>query len=274
MPIKLLALDVDGTLLRSDGAIDPRDEAAIARARAAGITVTLSTGRLASGSLAIARRLGIRVPLVCADGATIVEPRDGAVLESRTIDVAVAEAIVRRLEEHGLSRFVFTHEVIHGDATAASHLPYVTAWTKDIRLHDRLAEQAPWRDEGAITMALGIGDERRVAQAHAAVSRDHADALDAAMFGVRGGQYALRMLRSGIHKGDGLSRLGARLGVRREEVAVVGDWLNDLAMFAWAGRSFAMGQAPSPVREAATDVLSATSAEGGGVAEAIGALLG
>jgi hypothetical protein len=82
------------------------------------------------------------------------------------------------------------------------------------------------------------------------------------------------MLRRGVDKADGLTRLCARLGIEREEVVVVGDWLNDLSMFAWAGRSFAMGQAPLSVQEAATDRLAATSAEGGGVAEAIARALG
>ena len=53
-----------------------------------------------------------------------------------------------------------------------------------------------------------------------------------------------------------------------------GDWFNDVPMFAWAGRSFAMGQSPHGVRSCATDVLEATSATGGGVAEAIDRWLG
>jgi hypothetical protein len=56
-------------------------------------------------------------------------------------------------------------------------------------------------------------------------------------------------------------------------VAAVGDWYNDLGMFAYAGRSFAMGQAPEAIHQAATDRLVATSVDGGGIAEAIAALL-
>jgi hypothetical protein len=268
-PRKLLALDVDGTLLRHDGVIDPRDAAAIARAQAAGVTVTLATGRLATGSLHLARALGFDVPLVCADGATLVDPRTGACLEGRTIEVEVAEAIMIVLHAHGLSRFVFTHDVIHGDDFARPHRPYVSAWSEDVRFHERLTARAPWREDGAITMTIGIGDEARVVEAHAAITRDHEATVDVASFGTRTGEHAVRMLRRGISKADGLARLCARLGVAREDVTVVGDWLNDLTMFAWAGRSFAMGQAPPSVKDAATDRLDATATQGGGVAEAI-----
>jgi hypothetical protein len=271
---KLLALDVDGTLLRSDGFVDPRDRAAIARAREAGVTVTLATGRLASGSLAIARALKLDTTLVCADGASLVDPVSGAILDARTIDVEVAEAIMLVFDAHALSRFVFTHDVIHGDEIGRPYVDYVSAWTRDVQLHQHLAEVAPWRAAGAITMAIGIGEEADVARAHAVVARDHESTVDLLSFGTRSGGHALRMLRRGVDKADGLSRLCARLGIEREEVVVVGDWLNDLSMFAWAGRSFAMGQAPLSVQEAATDRLVATSAEGGGVAEAIARALG
>ena len=68
-------------------------------------------------------------------------------------------------------------------------------------------------------------------------------------------------------------RLAARLDVPRERVAVVGDWFNDLGMFKAAGRSFVMAQAPELVKQAATDRLRSSSATGGGIAEAIAALM-
>ena len=86
---------------------------------------------------------------------------------------------------------------------------------------------------------------------------------------------ALRQLQDKHHHlpDEELKALAVRLGVPRARVAVIGDWLNDLGMFKYAGRSFAMGQAPSIVRDAATDIVRSTSATGGGVAEAIAALV-
>jgi hydroxymethylpyrimidine pyrophosphatase-like HAD family hydrolase len=80
-------------------------------------------------------------------------------------------------------------------------------------------------------------------------------------------------LPGGCDKGQMLAELARRLGMPRTRVAAVGDWLNDLGMFGFAGRSFAMGHAPTSVRNAATDVLRSTSRAGGGIAEAIAALI-
>jgi hydroxymethylpyrimidine pyrophosphatase-like HAD family hydrolase len=71
-----------------------------------------------------------------------------------------------------------------------------------------------------------------------------------------------------------LAQLAERLALPRARVAAVGDWLNDIGMFKFAGRPFAMAHAPDVVRAAATDVLAATAARGGGVAEAIARLIG
>src|SRR3954452_5387377 len=69
---RLLIVDIDGTLVRRDGSMDPRDPQAIRRIGATGTMVALATGRLATGALRAARELGIRAPLICADGSVIL----------------------------------------------------------------------------------------------------------------------------------------------------------------------------------------------------------
>jgi hydroxymethylpyrimidine pyrophosphatase-like HAD family hydrolase len=102
----------------------------------------------------------------------------------------------------------------------------------------------------------------------------HAEALDTVYFSLAGqSAWAVRSLPRGCDKGDMLARLAHSLQVPAAQVVAIGDWFNDIAMFRYAGRSFAMGHAPDLVREAASDVLSATSVRGGGVAEAIAVLI-
>ena len=102
----------------------------------------------------------------------------------------------------------------------------------------------------------------------------HADALDTVHFGMGGMTlWAVRSLPRGCDKGEMLARLAAHIGIPRTGVAAIGDWFNDVGMFKYAARSFAMGQAPDIVRQAATHVVKSTSATGGGVAEAIAALI-
>ena len=70
-----------------------------------------------------------------------------------------------------------------------------------------------------------------------------------------GGTQVVRLLAKGTSKGAALAALAHDLGVARENTAVAGDWLNDLSMFEYAARSFAMPQAPEQVKQVATDRL-------------------
>jgi Cof subfamily protein (haloacid dehalogenase superfamily) len=261
---------MDGTLLRADGAIDPRDRRAIADVHARGVAVTLATGRLASGAIPTARELGITAPLVCADGGLTIHAETGEWLEHRTIGLAVAEGCARALSAHALAPFVMMHDAIHADASGEAHCDWIRVWTTTVHVHARLCDAPDWKHEGRVAMAVGVGAREAVLAAAAALAQAHAEHVEAVTFAVRGrAQWAVLLRPRGISKGASLARLSARLGVAREDVAAVGDWHNDVSMLSWAGRSFAMGQAPESVRASAKETLAATSATGGGVAEAI-----
>jgi len=74
---------------------------------------------------------------------------------------------------------------------------------------------------------------------------------------------------AGPNKGTALAELCRTAGCTLADAVAIGDWVNDIPMFEVAGRSFAMGTAPDAVRAKASDVLSATAFDGGGIAEAI-----
>ncbi|UQA56392.1 HAD hydrolase family protein [Polyangium aurulentum] len=267
---RLFVTDLDGTLVRTDGSIDPRDLAAIKRAQAAGISVTLATGRLATGALPVARALGLDAPLICADGSILACATTGAPLEQQAIDLEIVEASLRALVGHELAPFAFMHDVIHGDAADGALAVYVRHWTPSLMFHPDLLAGASWRKRGEVAMIFGIGPREGVLAAVEALERAFGEKLAIDRFSLhQGGPWALRAQPRGCSKGEALARLAARTEVGPESVAVIGDFWNDLSMFAWAGRSFAMGQAPETVRLAATDRLEATAETGGGVAEAL-----
>ena len=275
MPIRLLALDLDGTLLRPRGGIDPRDVDAVHRAVEAGITVTIATGRIATGALETARALGMRAPIVCAEGALIVDPAHGAVIERQVLPAHAVESLLATLDAHDLRPFWFTHDEVHGEEAGAAHLDYVNAWSPRVTLHATLRGSTVWARRDEVAMAIGVGDRAAVEAAHARVTEDQAGTLTALAFPVfRADAWTLLARNAAVDKAVGLARVAALLGIDRAEVAVVGDWLNDVPMFRWAARSFVMGQAPPEVAVHATDRLAATHRTGGGVAEAIAKLLG
>lgn len=273
MSARLLALDLDGTLLRRDGTIHPRDATAIRRAREAGVYVTLATGRLVGGTLQHARALELDGAIVCGDGATIASAVTGEVLDSRCVDVETTEGLVGTLGDNGLIAFVFSHGEIHADESARDYDDWVRIWSEQIHYHPVLMESLAWRNDGTVAMTLGIGGHEAVATAHGELDRLWGTRVLNTKFGF-GDRHMVRSFRPECSKGWALSRLAERLAIPREECVVVGDWYNDLSMFEWASRSFAMAGAPDDVRKAATDRLDARAGEGGGVAEAIDRFLG
>ncbi len=276
MPLALLALDLDGTLLRPDGTVDARDARAVRRAIEAGVAVTLATGRVSTGTLPTARALGLVHPLVCADGGLLVDAATGERLEQTAISLATASDVIDAFDSHSLAAFVLMHDAIHCDERGRGHTEYVRTWTTNVSVHEHLGRASAWRRDGEIALTVGIGTQDDVAGALERLSASHADRIDVVSFKINraGDRWAIMTRPSGCTKGTGLERVARRLGVAHEHTAVVGDWLNDVPMFQWAHRSFAMGQAPAPVRAAATDTLTATSSTGGGVAEAIERWLG
>jgi Cof subfamily protein (haloacid dehalogenase superfamily) len=268
---RLLCLDLDGTLLHADGSIAASDRAAIERARREGVLVTIGTGRLVSGALPTARALGIEVPIICADGGVIVSPTTGAALECTAMTRDTARACLSTMLEHELLPLLFLPDVLHGHAACRELAHYFAGWSPTLAFHDQLEATAPLDD---VVLALALGAQRAVEAARAALIPEHRDILEVASFPFGTDWFAVRIQPRGCAKGTALARLAARLGIAREDVAAVGDWLNDISMLSWAGRSFAMGHAPEIVRAAATDTLVSTAATGGGVAEAIDRWLG
>ena len=273
---RLLALDLDGTLLRHDGVVDPRDVDAIATARAAGLRVTIATGRIATGALPVARQLGLDTTLVCAEGAVLVDPFTGAVVTHTPMSLGLTEGVTQAFGAHDLDAFWFLHDEIHGERGGADVLRYIETWSPRVTLHDVLATSHAWdAHRHQVTMAVGFGTRDAVDRAHASVTTTHGDALLAVTFPASRTEDRWTLLARSAHtdKATGLRAVSAELGIAPAEVAVVGDWINDIPMFRWAGRSFVMGQSPDTVAGHATDRLQATSRTGGGVAEAIGILL-
>lgn len=267
--MRLFATDLDGTLLDREGRVRPRDAAAIADARRRGVVFTIATGRLTSGTLGIARELGLDAPLVCADGGITQCAATERILDRRPIPTARVEVVLAAIAARDLASFVFTHGRIHSCARGVPHHGYVGTWSPAITTHDDVSAAA-WREDpdGAV-MLLGMGDPAPVDDlvSHLAALAPDLDVLafDLERASLLQGRRirCARFVARGVSKGAALAALAERLGIAQGDVAVAGDWHNDLSMFAWAGRSFAMPHAPDEVKRAATDQVN------GGVADAL-----
>lgn len=263
MAYRLLALDLDGTLLRSDHSVDPRDVAAIRELRESGVTVTIVTGRLQSGATAAARACSIDGPIACVEGSHLVELATNTTLAHHAMDAGAVTVLRDAIATHRLAGFVFDAAGIHHDRGGAPFADYVTTWSPNLRV---VEEELAWQTMPLA--AVAIGDADQVAAAHARV-RDLP--LFSVTFAVSmcPGKHALLVRAAGPSKGTALAELCRVAGCTTAEAVAVGDWVNDIPMFEVAGRSYAMGSSPDHVRAKASDSLDTIAGAGGGIAEAI-----
>jgi Cof subfamily protein (haloacid dehalogenase superfamily) len=268
---KLLALDLDGTLLNHSGVAHDADVAAVRNLRSRGIKITILTGRLYSGAREAAELLGIDGPVGCADGSHIVNAKNDRTLLHHGIRGRSAERLRLSLERNDLVAFLFAEDAIVHDERGADYLPYVRTWSTDLRYAHRVTEHALWDSEDGMTAVVALGRESSVGRTVADIQRDTTESMQVAMFPFRrdSEHWGMVARAAGGTKGTALEWVSSHYGISMSETVCVGDWLNDVPMMETAGRSFAMGQAPAEVKAAATDVLDRTIDVGGAIAEAI-----
>jgi Cof subfamily protein (haloacid dehalogenase superfamily) len=265
MRYRLLALDLDGTLLRDDHRVDPRDADAIAELQADGVTVTIVTGRLHSGATDAARSCAIEGPIACVEGSHIVDVAGAETHAHHALADDDAAMVRATLDAHDLSSFVFDASGIRHGHAATAYAGYVRTWSPNLQGVD---DDAAWAT--APLAAVAIGDDGAVAAAHRHL-RGHAARVFSVSFAVRGwpGMSAVLARAAGPTKGTALAELCRIAGCSVADAVAIGDWINDVPMFEVAGRSFVMATAPDAVRAAASDVLATEAGAGGGIREAI-----
>jgi hydroxymethylpyrimidine pyrophosphatase-like HAD family hydrolase len=268
---KLLAVDLDGTLLQHDGTIHDADARAIQHLSELGIPVSIVTGRLFSGSREAARLAKIIGPIACVDGSHIADPVTGQEHLHHAIKGDRASALCDIVGAHGVASFLFAQDAIVHDAAGVPFSPYVRTWSSNILNVDRVTNHPFWEHARGVLGVVSVGPDLAISSMVSRIQRELGETASVVSFPVAryAGLSALVVRAAGTTKGTAIEFLARHHGCSTREVVVVGDWINDVPMFRVAGRSFAMGQAPDDVKQTATDRLAATATTGGGVAEAI-----
>jgi len=255
-PVRLVAIDVDGTLLPAIGqAITQRVARALKAAQQAGVTVAVATGRRPAYTVPLFAGLGLRadMPLIASNGAVVRtlggDPIDRCYMESR-----VARGLCGLLRPFGSLVFTFDRpgrgELVLEDIEEAQGR--VAVWVEANRnaievvrpLEDALIDG----EEPIQGMAAGTVSQMRKAEeavrasewaSHCECVRTEYPARDISI---------LDLLPPGVSKGWALERLAARLGVDRKETMAIGDNWNDVNMLEWAGQGVIMGNAAKELR--------------------------
>ncbi|HLI70976.1 MAG TPA: Cof-type HAD-IIB family hydrolase [Ktedonobacteraceae bacterium] len=267
--IRLIAIDIDGTLLTPDGQITPRTRMAIEAAQRAGIIVTLATARRYFSTGAIATELGLELPLIVYDGALIVNHPARTVLYSRALAAGVAQQVVDVFRQFAVQPVVqpcdcMQEEVWTGPAEY-DHLELATYITLAKGRLRRLPYAQLCAGQADPLRVVAFASEECIQRLLPAVS-----ALACSLHSISLGSYGcaeLAVMHPACSKASGVAALASYYNIPLEQVMAIGDNTNDREMLRSAGWSVAMGQASEEVK-AAAKAVTGTNLEDG-VAQAI-----
>ncbi len=252
--IRLVAIDLDETLLLPDRTISPRAKRAIQAVREQGSEVVLATGRMFCAAEPYARELDLTGPLIAYQGSLVKSVGDRSVWRHLHLAADQLNQLLQWLEEEPVHINLYVDDelwVERMNATAERYAKYSRVAVKEVgRLSDLSLEAA--------TKVVAIGEpavlSRLLPQAkerlgdHMAVNRSYPHFLE---FGHRQAT-----------KAQALAWLGEKLGIEPAAMLAIGDGENDLDMIEFAGIGVAMGNAP-PAIQVAADFVTASNTEDG-----------
>lgn len=251
VPIRLIALDIDGTIVGDDLVLHERTIRAVGEARRRGVRVSIVTGRMATSGMEFARRLGLTETIVGYQGAIAREMGDGReeplgrLLRHRPLDAATALEIVEWTRSVGLTPHFNHLEMLvlpADDPRADDYSRFVGGrLTLVPSLESWLARRR------TVTKVIAVGRRPAPNEAYPEAAARFAGRAEATISHPE----FLEFVAPGVSKGVALRWLARRQGIPMSQVMAVGDQLNDLDMIAAAGHGVAMGNAPEEVRCAA-----------------------
>jgi Cof subfamily protein (haloacid dehalogenase superfamily) len=249
---RLLGLDLDGTLLRSDGTLSDRTRRVLKAVAAAGVEIVVVTARPPRFVAPIAVELDLGAVALCANGAIDYDLGSGKWLAVRPLSRSTAWRVVTSLAVPDVRFAVETGErVVHELGFTIGDFP-------DVRFAAR--DAADMFDMGIPIVKLLARSATRDADDLVAAARTAVgDDIEATQSGGRG---LLEISAPGVSKVAGLARLCAERGISRDEVMAFGDMPNDLAMLRWAGTGYAVANAHPSVRAAAAHHTASNDEDG------------
>ena len=260
LPIELIALDIDGTLIGDDQEIGPRTRAAVRAARQRGVIVGLVTGRMVSSALRFARELELDAPIVGYQGAIIraMPPagskRLGKLYVHTPLRADVAREIVSWTRSMGLDPHLNHLErfIVRSDD------PRADDYSAFIGSDARFAKDLLTSIRHGVSKVMAAGEPPLPTDVLAAARARFAGRADVTVSHPR----FIEFLAPGVSKGRGVRWLARRHGIKLGAVLAVGDQWNDLEMLIEVGHGAAMPTAPAEVRKVARYIAPPLGEEG------------
>lgn len=253
-PLRLVATDLDGTIVRTDGTVSDRTRAAFAAAEAAEVAVALVTGRPPRWMSTMAEETGHRGLAILSNGAIVYDLHEERIVEEHPLDPCTAAEVVAALRQ-AVPGLVFAVE-------RGGRFGHEPAWVPRVAPpDDHLVAEVDELVAEPMVKLLARHDElssdELVARARTVVG----EAATLTHSGV-GSSALLEISGPGVTKASALARLADQLGTGRGGTVAFGDMPNDIPMLAWAGHAVAVANAHPEVRSVADEVTATNDDDG------------
>lgn len=253
--IRLVAMDLDDTLLSSDLTISIGNREMLQKAEKNGLKITLASGRMYRAMLPYAQILGMRnIPLIAYNGALIKHADHGRTIAHRPLRRLLVEQIISNLKELGLHVNVYSDDRLYIEKMTAEARVYMEISRVEPEIVGDFSRYTP----EDCTKVLAIGDPQRMTGIKARMAEVFGERVHVT---ISKPQY-LEFVSAGVNKALALREVAAYYGFEREEVMAIGDGLNDLEMIKWAGVGVAVDNAPLEVKQAADWVSPSSDRDG------------
>ena len=259
--MQAFACDLDGTLIDRRGVLGPRTLAAITRSQQAGVPVLVATGRMFRSVERYLEQAGIEDPVVCYQGAAVVDPRTREFLLHAPLELDLAREAIAALQHHGLSPNVYVDDQL-----------YVAEETEYSRAYSGF-QQLPVTEVGDLlgwlahepTKLVAVAEPARLAE----VRRELEHRFDERLFITTSLPHLLELGHPGASKGSGIAFVAELLRIDLAHLVAFGDGENDVELLAEAGLGVAVEDAhprllaiadrtcPGPLDEVVAGVIEA-----------------
>lgn len=262
MVYKMIYSDLDGTLLNSKKEISKVNRDVISKLDEKGIIFGIATGRIYPAAKMYSKELNLNSPIICCNGALVVDPRNGHAVISNTIENSKVKEIISIIKKYDVYFHFYTIDTIY-----AEEEKYIVKYFKELSKDKEEDEKVKTVVKSSIEDL--ITDEMEIFKVGVFVD----DSLESnnmikelllieGVSGYKSLGYMFDIVLNGVDKGRALEQLGELLNVKREEIMVFGDNENDINMIKYAGMGIAMENAGEDVKSVSDYIAKSNNEDG------------
>lgn len=252
--IKLIATDLDHTLLNLDGLVPEETKEYIRKAVDRGIFFAISTGRSIKSAQGVADSIGAAYMAICYNGALVLDPVNGVKIYENYLEEDIVRSIVEFAHEHDLYIQMYDEGTIVVEKLRLDRHPDPDLRYADYREVGDFLEYPSFRTP-KILLAC---EPERVPSEQAALGEIMGDRV----YMAQSDAHLIEVVSGGVDKGIALEHLAGYLGITKEDIAAFGDNTNDLPLLKAAGTSVAVANAVPQVKEWADYVAEGERSKG------------